>query len=113
MIRIACVGCDKVEEVEISVRGRPKFFHDDACRLATYRRVRNNPVLQKEIQRKKDGITQQYREARQSSMSKPGLRKRAMIVLQEAGWSKANIGKAFGISDERVGQIIGDRKEKL
>lgn len=109
MIRIACVGCGKVEEVELGP-GRPRFFHDDACRLATYRKARENPDLQAEIQGKKDVITRQYREARESSMSATGMRKRAMILLHKAGWSYENIGKVFALSDERVRQIIGGKK---
>ncbi|MHA1949980.1 MAG: hypothetical protein ACW99G_01500 [Candidatus Thorarchaeota archaeon] len=109
MLRIECVGCGKVKEVELG-RGRPTFFCNDACRLSTYRRVRNDPDLQKEVQERKEAITRQYKEARESSLSYDGLRvKAARILYDEHKWSYTNIGTLFGITDERVRQIL--RKE--
>ena len=111
-MRVSCVGidCRKVFEVQLG-RGRPRFFHVDGCRLRTYRKVREKPELQKILQGKKDAITRQYREARKSSMSSTGMRKRAMITLSENGWSDENIGKVFGVGDERVRQIIGRKDD--
>lgn len=103
-MRIECVRCGKVKEVVVG-RGRPRFFCDDKCRMAASRE--KDPDVRAEMNRKKEVIRRQYKEARKSSMNVTSLRGRAMKTLRVNGWSAKNIGIVFELTDERVRQITG------
>jgi len=107
-MRIECIECGKVQEVELT-RGRPRFFCPEKCRGKAYYKCQANPDLVKEYEAKRQVIKRQYREAKRTSRSLSGLRRRAMSVLRSHGWSVGDIAILFEVSDTRVRAILTKR----
>lgn len=104
-MNLECIHCGEPFEAHQG-RGRPRYFDTANCRLEAHRAMQNNPDVKEEYDAKREVIKRLYAEERKSSFSLPGLRKRGMRVLSNTGWSNTNIGRLFGIGDERVRQVL-------
>jgi len=105
MFEVECIECGLVKPATPGP-GRPRYYCDDECRQAANSKMNKNPLLIKKYAMKKRNIRVLYKEYRSSSMSIEGLRKIAIRQLSRTGWSNDNIGKLFGITDERVRLLI-------
>ena len=105
-LEIECIECGTIKRITPG-RGRPRYYCDDKCRYAANRKLKENPELIVEYERKKRNIRTLYKEYRSSSMSIAGLQKSAIRVLSDNDWSYGNIGKLLGMTDERVRQLSG------
>ncbi len=111
MIVIQCIECGGKKEVNPG-RGRRRYFDLDSCRLKHYRRSKTEKTSP-EYAEKRAVIDRQYEQARRTSRSPTSLRRRAMGILFEQKWSVSDLSTLFGISEQRVRQIIGrDVKER-
>ena len=106
MIIIECIECGEPKEVNPG-RGRPRYFDKDACRLKAHRKAKDSQEAALDYLVKRAVIDKQYAEARRTSRSPTALRRRAMSLLNEQGWSIVDIGVLFGISEQRVRKIVG------
>jgi len=106
VLRIHCIECDTVKEVEVG-RGRPRYFCDDPCRLKAYRKSKLSTEAAEEYARKRAVIDKQYRDARRTSRSPASLRRRAMSILSREAWSIIDIALLFNITEQRVRNILG------
>ena len=103
-MRTKCIECGTAMEVELT-RGRPRFFHQDKCRLAAFRKCKATPELGSEYDAKRMAIRRQYKEAWPKSRSPLGLRRQAVAALHENGWSGADISVVLGLSHTRIRQL--------
>lgn len=107
-MRIECIECGTVMELAAG-SGRQRFFCKTSCKNTAYYKCKANPDLIEEYDAKREVIRRQYKEARRTSRSPAGLRRRAMAVLRENEWSIGDIAIVFDISETRVHQLLKKR----
>jgi len=107
-LEIECIECGAVKQVTPG-RGRPRYYCDDKCRHLANVKLKKNPELIREYEMKKYNIRALYKDYRSSPMSIAGLQKSAIRVLSASDWSYGNIGKLFGMTDERVRQLLSGK----
>ena len=109
-MRIECIECGTVKEVAAGPGGY-RFFCRSRCRMAAHLKCKADPALIEEYDAKRDVIRRQYREARRTSRSPLGLRRRAISLLRENEWSVGDLAVLFELSDTRVRQLLKKRGE--